>query len=307
MAEVVACLTQGRVVLLQSGLEQEELRSPYADELGARTPSVSAPVTDVSRGRRNDELCYAISSGGLYSVFTQVNGSGRERRLFAANTEIKDLDFSFADEALTCTVVDKNGTSAIGLLRDDGKGMRTVTEGDVLDQEPRWAPGGRAEIVYASAGIGRTKSGARVGVAPFSLHRLSLADSTVEVLVADAKYDYVAPVPVSQSLIYAIRRPHLAATAQSPLRVIVAGLLAPFRKTSSQPTTPAAEANAQELVRITDRRMEVVASGVRAFDVSAAGVIVYSNGAGVFRISPAASLAAELITELAQVEQIVIC
>jgi hypothetical protein len=129
----------------------------------------------------------------------------------------------------------------------------------------------------------------------------------VEVLVADAKYDYVAPVPVSQSLIYAIRRPHQAATAQSTLRVIVAGLLAPFRKTSSQPTTPAAEANAQELVRITDRRMEVVASGVRAFDVSAAGVIVYSNGAGVFRISPAASLAAELITELAQVEQIVIC
>jgi hypothetical protein len=306
MAEVVACLTHGRVVLLQSGLEQEELRSPYADELGARTPSVSAPFTDVSRGRRGDELCYAISSGGLCSVFTQVNGSGQERRLFAANAEIKDLDFSFADEALTCTVVDKNGTSAIGLLRDDGKGMRTVTEGDVLDQEPRWAPGGRGEIVYASAGIGRTKSGVRVGVAPFSLHRLSLADSTVEVLVADAKYDYVAPVPVSQSLIYAIRRPHQAATGQSPLGAIV-GLFAPFRRAPSQPTTPAAEGAAQELVRITDRRMEVVASGVRAFDVSAAGVIVYSNGAGVFRTAPGAPHAVEAITDLVQVEQIVIC
>jgi len=204
--------------------------------------------------------------------------------------EIKDLDFSFADEALACTVVDKNGTSAIGLLRDDGKGMRTVTEGDVLDREPRWAPGGVGEIVYASAGIGRTKSGARVGLSPFSLQRLKLADSTVEVLVSDAKYDYLAPVQVSKSLIYAVRRAHRAATRKSPLGVIATGLLAPFRKAESQPP-PVAQADAapaedgHELVRISERRMEVVARHVLAFDVTAAGVIVYSTGNGLFRLS----------------------
>jgi hypothetical protein len=312
MAEVVACLTGGRVFVLQAGREQHELHSPYADELGARTPQVSAPFVDVSRGRRSDELCYAISSGGLCSVFTQVPGSGEERRLFAAHAEIKDLDFSFADEALACTVVDKNGTSAIGLLRDDGKGMRTVTEGDVIDREPRWMPGGRGEIVYSSAGVGRTKSGARVGLSPFSLQRLNLADSTVEVLVSDAKYDYSAPVPVSKSLIYALRRPYRAAPHKSPLGVITSGLLAPFRKPESKPApavqTDAALANeGYELVRVTERRMELVAPGVLAFDVSAAWVVIYSNGNGLFRLSAGSPSSAERVTELSQVEQVVIC
>jgi hypothetical protein len=312
MAEVVACLTRGQIIVLQAGDERHELHSPYADELGARTPSVSAPFVDVSRGRRSDELCYAISSGGLSSVFTQIPGSGQERRLFAANAEIKELDFSFADEALACTVVDKNGTSAIGLLRDDGKGMRTVTEGDVLDREPRWAPGGVGEIVYASAGIGRTKSGLRVGLSPFALNRLKLADSTVEVLVSDAKYDYLAPVPVSKSLIYAVRRAHQAATPKSTLGVIASGLLAPFRKTEPKPP-PIAQADAApaaesyELVRITERRMDVVARSVLAFDASAAGVIVYSNGSGLFRLLAESPSAVEQITDLSGVEQLVIC
>jgi hypothetical protein len=312
MAEVVACLTRGQVIVLQAGGQRHELHSPYADELGARTPKVSAPFVDVSRGRRSDELCYAISSGGLSSVFTQIPGSGQERRLFAANAEIKDLDFSFADEALACTVVDKNGTSAIGLLRDDGKGMRTVTEGDVLDREPRWAPGGVGEIVYASAGIGRTKSGVRVGLAPSSLHRLKLADSTVEVLVSDAKYDYLAPIPVSKSLIYAVRRAHQAATQKSPLGVIASGLFAPFRKTESKPppvtqTDAAVAEEGHELVRISERRMEVVARGVLAFDVTTSGVIVYSNGSGLFRLTAESPSAVERITDLSGVEQLVIC
>jgi len=312
MAEVVACLTRGQVIVLQAGDERHELHSPYVDELGARKPPVSVPFVDVSRGRRSDELCYAVSSGGLSSVFTQIPGSGEERRLFAANAEIRDLDFSFADEALACTVVDKNGTSALGLLRDDGKGMRTVTEGDVLDREPRWAPGGRGEIVYASAGVGRSKSGVRVGLSPFALHRLNLADSTVEVLVSDAKYDYLAPVPVSKSLIYAIRRAHLAPTPKSPLGVIAEGLLAPFRKADPKPARAAEPALASanegyELVRITERRMEAVAQGVLAFDVTLAGVIVYSNGRGVFRLSAESPSVPEKIADLAGVEQLVIC
>ncbi len=312
MAEVVACLIRGQVIVLQAGEARHELHSPYADELGARTPPVSARFVDVSRGRRSDELCYAISSGGLCSVYTQIPGSGQERRLFAANAEIKDLDFSFADEALACTVVDKNGTSAIGLLRDDGKGMRTVTEGDVLDREPRWMPGGRGEIVYSSAGVGRTKSGVRVGLSPFSLQRLNLAESTVEVLVSDAKYDYLAPVPVSKSLIYALRRAHQAAPQKSPLGVITSGLLAPFRRPDSK-SPPAAQTEATpasegyELVRISERRMEVVAQSVLAFDVTAAGVIVYSNASGLFRRSAGSPSSGERITALSQVEQVVIC
>jgi hypothetical protein len=326
MAEIIACLTRGRVVVLQAGDAQRELHSPYVEQLAARTPPIVARFVDVSRGRRSDELCYAVSSGSLSSVFTQIPGSGEERRLFAAEAEIRDLDFSFADEALACTVRGKEGTSAIGLLADDGRGMRTVTEGDVLDREPRWAPGGRGEIVYASAGVGRTKSGAWVALSPFSLHRLKLADSTVEVLVSDAKYDYLAPVPVSDSLIYAIRRAHAAKPAKSALGVLAEGLLAPFRKSDSKPpqaeqllisgslvdvaqsAAPSADASAgYELVRITEKRIEAVAPRVLAFDVSAAGVIAYSTGSAVFRLAAEARGTPEHVADLEHVEQVVIC
>lgn len=302
-AEVVACLTRGKIILLQAGDARRELHSPYAVEAAARA-AAPVPFVDVARGRRTDELCYALSVAGVSSVLTQVPGSGEERRLFSAEGELRELDFSFADEALACTVQSKDGSSAIGLLADDGKGMRTVTEGDVIDREPRWAPGGRGEIVYASAGIGRTKSGVRGGLAPFSLHRLNLAESTVEVLVADAKYDYVAPVPVSNTLIYALRRAHRA--SGQPPSGMMGRLLSRFRGKANAPSPDAAGVG-DELVRITERGMEAVAQGVLAFDVSAAGVIVYSSASAVFRLSAQSSSRIEQLAELQQVEQLVIC
>jgi hypothetical protein len=324
MAEVVACLTRGKVIVLQAGQTRHELHSPYAAQLASKTPPVLAPFVDVSRGRRNDELCYAIGAAGMSSMFTQAPGSGEERRLFTAEAEIRDLDFSFADEALACTVHGKDGTSAIGVLADDGKGMRTVTEGDVLDREPRWAPGGRGEIVYASAGIGRTKSGVRVGLSPFALHRLNLAESTVEVLVSDAKYDYLSPVALTNSLLYAIRRPYRATPRKSPLGVIAGGLLAPFRKVTPYQAGPSevlisgnwadvadgereASTSGYELVRITEKGIEAVAQRVIAFDVSAGGEVVYSNGSEVMRMNAASPNAAEHVLDLAYVEQLVIC
>ena len=308
MAEVVACLTRGKVIVLQAGQERHELRSAYAAAARGKQPPMAATFVDISRGRRSDELCYAVSVGGVSSVLTQVPGSGEERRLFAAEALIRDLDFSFADEALACTVYGNDGTSAIGLLTDDGKGMRTVTEGDVLDREPRWAPGGRGEIVYASAGIGRSKSGVWVGLSPFALHRLNLAASTVEVLVSDAKYDYSSPVALSSSLIYALRGPYRASPAKSHLAVMAAGLLAPFRK-GAPPAPGPNEGNAlgHELMRITEKGIEAVAQSVLAFDVNAEGVIVYSNGSGVLRTTLTSPSTVETIADLADVEQLVIC
>jgi hypothetical protein len=247
MADRVACLANGKVLVLEEGREPMDLESPYADQLGVRQRAMlrknawqkhgrrglfmtgrsalwggraehelpAARVVGVTRGRISGELCYAISTGLVSGIFAQKPGTRDEHRLFHnADVQIREVDFSFADEAFTCTVDGTGGTSAIGVLADDGKGVRTVTEGDVLDRGPRWVPGAVGEIVYASAGIGRTKSGARAGRAPFSLHRLRLKDGTVEVLVSDAKYDYVAPVAGSDSSLYAIRRTYEPAMRQ---------------------------------------------------------------------------------------------
>jgi hypothetical protein len=310
MAETIACLLQGKVELLDGrGRAKGPLLSPHRAQADAREPGRNAaPIVSVTRGRMRGELYYAIRVANGTALFAQTPGVTEEQRLFlGVEARISEIDFSFGDEALACTVPGPNGTSAIGSLADDGKGVRTVTEGDVVDCTPRWAPGGRGEILYASAGVGRTRSGAWGGLAPFALHRLRFADNSVEVLMADAKYDYLAPNPISDSLVYAIRRPYRAPTQPSPL----AAIFSVFRRKDERPApAEAREPEPRELVRITPRGVETVASGVLAFDIAANGDVVYAAGARVFRSAagPANALGnAEPIATLEHVEQLVIC
>ena len=190
-----------------------------------------------------------------------------------------------------------------------------------LDRAPRWAPGGVREIVYASAGIGRTKAGARAGRAPFSLHRLSLNDNTVEVLVSDAKYDYLAPIAPSRTLLYAIRRAYVEERPKSSLFETLGGLF----RARAQPKTANAERmlvwgnwlelgdhaaehdlDGYELVRITPQSTEVIARGVLAFDVAPAGDLVYSSGKAVYRLPSEKGKSPECLAELERVEQLVV-
>ncbi|HEY0467619.1 MAG TPA: hypothetical protein VGC79_25640 [Polyangiaceae bacterium] len=301
MAEMVACLHGGKVEVVRHGQAPQRLESPYRERLAQAREQQAVPrIVSVTRGRRPAELCYAITSRDASGVFAQVPGSGNEQQLFhSADAHLSDLDFSLADEALTCTIAGADGTSAIGLLADDGKGLRTVTEGDVIDRAPRWAPGGRAEIVYASAGIGRSKAGKAVGRSPFALHRLRFIDNSVEVLMADAQYDYEAVVPVSEHLLYALRRNYdgqLRRSARSGISGIFRGILA-IRASRTL--------RGHELVRLTPQGAQVVARDVLAFDVAANEDVVYSSELGVFRIT-LGQTTAEPLADLKRVEQLVI-
>ncbi len=304
MAEMVACLHQGEVEILRHGQAVQRLKSPYRERRAAnREGQADAKIVSITRGRTSAELCYAISSPTASAVFAQVPGSGEEAQLFdGVDTHLSELDFSFADEALACTVAGARGTSAIGVLADDGKGLRTVTEGDVIDRAPRWAPGGRSEIVYASAGIGRTKTGRAVGRSPFALHRLRFSDNSVEVLMADAQYDYAAAVLVSDSLLYALRRSYDRALPASTFGRVSSAFRSLF---SGGASAKPGVLHGHELVRITPEGSLLVAPDVFAFDVAANEDIVYSNAAGVFRIALRRTTP-EPIAILERVEQLVI-
>ncbi|HYQ03238.1 MAG TPA: hypothetical protein VER96_31405 [Polyangiaceae bacterium] len=303
MTEQVACLHRGRIEVLRQDEPALVLESPYLVEREATLDAKTAPrIVSLTRGRTSGELCYAISTGTTYEVFAQIPGTRQEQRLFhGVDARLSELDFSPADEALACTVAGSDGTSAIGVLSDDGKGLRTVTEGDVIDRAPRWVPGGRQEIVYASAGIGRTQAGKAVGRTPFALHRLRFADSSVEVLIADAHFDHLAVVFVSSDLLYALRR----AFDDAPQTSIAARFSGIFRNfLASGPASKNATAQSHDLVRITPKGPQVLAREVFAFDVGRNEDLVYANQAGVFRIVPG-STTPEQLSALDCVEQLV--
>jgi hypothetical protein len=259
----LACLTRGRLVLLNEGGEPRDIESPYAEQVRTRERQIRrknawktegsgarfmgagravlwgqaedelppARFVGVSRGRNSEEVFYAITTGVVSGIFGRVPRDPDEQRIFHdAETNLDDLDFSPVEEAFAFSVGGKGGSSSVAVLADDGRGVCTVTEGDVVDRAPRWARGTKGEIVYASAGIGRTQAGGFGGLGPFAIHRLSLAGRELEVLIADPKYDYLAPVSVSAEELYAIRRPYRDAHAPVPIgRVVLDALLAPFR------------------------------------------------------------------------------
>ena len=304
MAERVACLHRGKVEVLQHGQVAQRLESPYREQhAGTREGAAAIRIVSVTRGRTHAELCYAIRDPGGTRVFAQVPGSGEEQQLFyGADTDLQELDFSSADEALTCTVSGPRGTSAIGVFSDDGKGLRTVTEGDVIDRAPRWTPGGRSEIVYVSAGIGRTKAGRAVERSPFALHRLRFSDNSVEVLIADAHYDYLAVTQVSERLLYALRQSYqrtLSFSATSRLSSAFRGLFSGGARTEPRLL------QGHELVRISPAGSQLLARDVVAFDVATNQDIVYSNGQGVFRIARQQATPEPMLA-LGQVEQLLI-
>ena len=305
MAEMVACLRRGRVEVLRRGQPPQLLESPHRERLAVGPDGdTQVRIVSVTRGRTSAELCYAVVSRGTCRVYAQIPGSAKEQLLFqSTDSQLSELDFSAADEALACTVAGDNGTSAIGVFANDGRGLRTVTEGDVIDRAPRWAPGARGEIVYASAGIGRTKAGKAVGRTPFALHRLRFSDNSVEVLMADARYDYAAAIPVSEHLLYALRQSYAAPSPSTPL----AGILGAFRGLFSVAAGAArAPTRLYELVRVTPQGSQLVARDVLAFDVAANEDVIYSNEAGVFTIA-AQRTVPEPLASLERVEQLVIC
>lgn len=263
MSGRVACLVSGRVLVLHGESKPLELESPYAEQIGARERAIErrnawktqgtgatfmgrgggplwgdrerdlppARIVGISRGRGDNELCYSVTSGVVSGLFAQEPGSRNEQRLHhSADAAVTEIHLSLEHETVACTVHGKGGSSAIAIVADDGRGVRTITEGDVVDRAPRWVPASRKQIVYASAGIGRTRSGAFAGLGPFAIHCLNLDDGSIEVLMADAKWDYLAPVPTSEHEIYAIRRPYRDPRPRvSVFGTLLDTLLIPFR------------------------------------------------------------------------------
>lgn len=263
MSGRVACMVSGKVLVVRGAGEAVELESPYAEQIGARERAIErrnawktqgtgatfmgrgggplwgererdlppARIVGLSRGRVENELCYSVSSGVVSGLFAQEPGTRNEQRLHHnADAAVTEIHLSVEHETVACTVQGKGGTSAIAILADDGRGVRTITEGDVVDRAPRWVPALRKQIVYSSAGVGRTRSGAFAGLGPFAIHRLNLDDGSIEVLMADAKYDYLAPVPTSENEVYVIRRPYRDPRPRvSVFGVLLDTLLVPFR------------------------------------------------------------------------------
>ncbi len=167
-------------------------------------------ITGISSGCQNGELLYSLATDDIGGVFLLRNQASEEQRLLhTADFRVRRLAASPGQDRVACVLQHKGGSSSIAIMRGDGTDLREVTQGDTIDDAPRWAPASAHEIIFQSAAIGRNQAGFAVTQAPFAVHKLNLDAGQVSTLAEDPKFDLLTPHLSSDGTLYYIRRPYL--------------------------------------------------------------------------------------------------
>lgn len=184
----------------------------------------------VCRGRHEAELFYAINTDHVGGLFELEFPGAYEKRLVHRN-ELRSSDLALhpADGVLAVAMRNADGTSHIGLMDVERRGLRAVTEGDVVDEGPAWNLSRPKTLVYQSAGIARDQHGMYRAMGAYAIHELDLAASAHKTLLEDARYDYLQPRVDAQGRLLCIRRPYVGMPTVSLWKMIEDSLLFPFR------------------------------------------------------------------------------
>jgi hypothetical protein len=260
MEPSVAFVANGVLHRLAPGLAAQRLESPFALEVRGRTQEIQRrhawksegrgamfmsrgllwgpgggpqnlpiQVTHVARGAPG-ELLYAMSVEGRSAVCRLCLEDGVERRLLhGSERRLADLAVSPGGAEIACSVAHPDGTASLGLMTADATDLVEITEGEVRDTAPSWAPGARRRLVYESAGVGRDGQGRFAGLAPSAVHAIDLERGEVEELAREPSRDLARPCLAADGSLYFISRPHSAFERPSTGRLALDLLLLPVR------------------------------------------------------------------------------
>jgi hypothetical protein len=196
----------------------------------ARDAALRVAITSLTRGSRPGELLYALDTEGRTAVCLFRAEDASERRLLHGSAQrIRDLRAAPGREHIACSVQHADGTASIAVMGLDATDLREVTEGDVQDRFPAWAPGPGARLVYQSASLGRDAAGRPSAVGPSEVHRLDLESGALETLASEPGSDFVCPQMDAHGTLCCIRRPHHGAGGGSFFGALLAIVLVPAR------------------------------------------------------------------------------
>jgi hypothetical protein len=259
----IAYRSGGRIYVVSSNEEPRALESPFAESVrerarraaaghdwkasdsgdgflsgsalwgrrGVRDPGeIRIVASGLGPGRSAGELAYSLDTGDVSGVFLHDTATGEEMRLYHGNTtRVAEVTARRGAIQLACSIREVDGSSHIALLDIDGGGSpRVVTDGDSVDEAPSWIPDHEA-LVFQSAGIGRTRSGAAVGLGPYAIEELDLASGRLVTRARDERFDFLTPRVARDGALYTLRRPYRSPSSAHPLRALGDVLLFPFR------------------------------------------------------------------------------
>jgi hypothetical protein len=163
-------------------------------------------------------ILYSMETDSVSGVF-MLDVMGTETRLFhTAEFRIRHAALHPDGAMLAATAFYKEGfRSNIVVLPLHGTDLSEVTEGDSLDQAPRWVPGPGRRIVFQSAGVGRDVAGRFVGLGPCTIQQLDLDSGDLEEIASETGYDLLQPRQTGDGTLFYIRKPYESASSQGSL------------------------------------------------------------------------------------------
>jgi hypothetical protein len=187
-------------------------------------------ITSLTRGARPGELLYTLDTEGRTAVCVFRTKDASERRLLHGSAQrIRDVRAAPGHDQVACSVQHPDGTASIALMSLEATDLREVTEGDVQDRCPSWAPGSPARLVYQSASVGRDAAGRPGGLGPCEVHRLDVDEGTLETLASDPGFDFLSPHLDARGDLYCIRRPRARTGGPSLLGILLSIVVVPAR------------------------------------------------------------------------------
>ena len=181
-------------------------------------------------GKDPDELFYVLGMSRSCGLFRYHYSSNTEYRLFHRPEFIQHgLAYDPHQPGLVVSLSGEDGSAALWELSAEGKPVRKLTDGDVIDSAPAISRKQPSTILYESTGIGRNQEGHVAGLAASALMSLDRADGSVRTVKEDPSRDYLQPSQDSAGTIYSIRRPHHNGAHISPWALAKDFALFPLR------------------------------------------------------------------------------
>jgi hypothetical protein len=215
--------TQGRGAMFMGG---------RATQAGVRdaTPVV---LTGLAAGPEGSIL-YSMETDAVSGVFMRDVNATETRLFHTADFRIRHAALHPDGAMLAATSFYKEGfRSNIVVLPLHGTDVTEVTEGDSLDQAPRWVPGAARRIVFQSAGVGRDVAGRFAGLGPCTIQQLDLDSGDLEEIASETGHDLLQPRQTADGTLFYIRKPYQSASqanlANSLLSSMTDATLFPFR------------------------------------------------------------------------------
>ncbi len=174
-----------------------------------------------------NEIAYSFSvndTSGVYKKRLDDEKAQESHVINSLDTEFLNGCMDAGSDTLVLSVRRNYVNSDLAVMDVKSGDLKTVTEGDTLDEDPYISPENGNKIYFSTRGAGRDSSGSFISYSPASICRLDLNEMTVEEIKSSEKFNYFKPVYHGGKL-YAIKTP-LKEKGANPLIEIA---LIPFR------------------------------------------------------------------------------